>query len=86
MPENYLTRNSPVAKFQVRIFIFDLLMATESERHDDVPLLNHVLLLYFKALDIKSKDTVEFMRQKRTRTKIFTQKFSMQDRLFFGLT
>ena len=49
MPENYLTRKRPVAKFQTRILIFDLLMATESERCDDVPLLNHVLCLHFKA-------------------------------------
>ena len=62
MPENYLTRKSPVARFQVRIFIFDLLMPTESERCDDVPFLNHVLFLHFKAPDVKLKDTVGFLR------------------------
>ena len=58
MPGNFLRGKGPVAKFEVRIFIFDLLMATESKRCDDVPLLNHVLFLHFKALDIKLKDTV----------------------------
>ena len=81
MPENYLTRKSPVAKFQIRIFIFDLLMATETERCNDVPFLNHVLFLHFKALDVKLKETVGFLRQKRTRTMYFLPKtISVQDK------
>ena len=74
IPENYLTRKSPVSRFQVLIFIFDLLMATESERCDDVPFLNPVLCLHFKAFDVKLNDTVGFLRQKRSRNMYFLLK------------
>ena len=83
MPKNYLIRKIPVAKFQICIFIFDLLMATESDRFDNVPFLNPVLFLQFKAFDVKLKDTVGFMTQKRSRTMYFLLKnFQCKVRLF----
>ena len=75
MLENCLTRKSPVARFQVRICIFDLpIMATKSARCDDVPFLNYVLFLHFKATDVKLKDTIGLLRQKRIRTMHFLPK------------